>query len=48
MNTEDRLAKLEARVAVVEDAIAKAEAMFKTFAEGPGRKILSMFGAQLP
>ena len=48
MTTEERVAKIEERLAVVEDAIAKAEAMFKAFAEGPGKKLLSMFGGLIP
>jgi len=46
--TEERLARLEDRLAKVEAAIERAETLFAAFAAGPGKKVLAMLGVKLP
>ena len=44
----DRLAALEERMAKLETVVEDAQARLKAFANGPGKKLMKMFGVQLP
>lgn len=44
MDDQERMARIEDRLAALERVIADAQARFEAFAAGPGRKILRMLG----
>ena len=44
---EDRLDRLEQRLAAVEASLERAEAMYLKFMSGAGRRLLKMLGADV-
>jgi hypothetical protein len=44
VDSEERLRKIEDRLAAVERIVADAQQKFETFAKGPGKKILRTLG----
>lgn len=47
MDTEQRLADLESRMAAVEGIVQDAMDKAAAFAAGPGKKVLAMLGVKL-